>query len=231
MSGWQRAHRLNGFDWFFTRYVRRLARSSFAGIWVRGAANVPDRGYIAAANHHSWWDGFVPYLLHHGERPASPFRIMMSDAELRRFPYFRFAGAFSVDPSSARRAREAIVYAGEEARRGAAVWMFPDGVLRPACSLPHFTSGFVHAAREGEVRILPVAMRFLFLDRQRPEVFVEFGTPLDPKGRSAREEAQGAVTRMLARIDGDVERFGRDGFELALGGRAGVDDRVALARR
>lgn len=213
-------------------YLRRLMRRSFAALWVRGADLPRDRGYVAVANHHSWWDGFIPYLLHRqGSASEQPFRIMMSDAELQRFPYFRFGGAFSVDPSTTRRAYASISYAAAQAHQGAAVWIFPDGTLRPPSATPAFTSGFVHAARLAGVPIVPVAMRLLFLDRQRPEVFVERGQPIDARARDARECAQQAVTAMLESIDDDLARDGRASFALAFAGHAGVDDRLALPRR
>lgn len=231
MSGWQRARRVAGFDTVFRRYVRGLVARSFAAVWVREGASLPERGgYVAVANHNAWWDGFIPYLLQHACAPRVPFAILMSDPELRRFPFFRFCGAFSIDATSLRAARASIVYAASLARGGEAVWIFPDGELRPPGTPLRFTGGFAHAAREAGVCVVPVAMRFVQLDKQRPEVFVAFGAPLEPD-RSSRERAQEAVAALLATIDADVLAGGRANYRAALTGRIGVDDRVALPRR
>ena len=232
MPNWQRARRLRGFDSCFTFYLRSLVRSSFARVWTSGVETLPEHGgYVAAANHHSWWDGLVPYLLHRVQQPQRPFALMMSDAELRRFPYFRFGGAFSVDASSVRAASEAIAYAADEARGGAAVWIYPDGILMPPAAPPRFTGGFVHAARAAGVPIVPVAMRFVMLQRQRPEAFVRFGAPLAAT-RDARELAQDAVEQLLGEIDAAIERGSiQRTFTCALTGKSGVDDRLAVAAR
>lgn len=231
-ASWQQAHRLRGFDACFTWYLHRLVRGSFASVWVAGMQHVPRiGGYVAAANHHSWWDGLIPYLVHRLARAPQPFALMMSDAELRRFPYFRFGGAFSIDARSVRAAREAIAYAAQEARSGAAVWIFPDGVLEPPGSALHFTSGFVHAARDGGVPIVPAAMRFVMRSQQRPEAFVRFGAPL-AADRTAAVRAQSAVQELLAEIDRAIaaDRVHAE-FSRVVAGVRGVDDRLALATR
>ncbi len=120
---------------------------------------------------------------------------MMSDAELRRFAFFRWAGAFSVDASSPRAARAAVLYAGEQAQQGAGVWIFPQGVLGRGTAPSAFTSGFVHAARAANAPIVPVAMVFRMLDKQRPEAFVDIGQPLDAGQRDAQRRTQAECCR------------------------------------
>jgi 1-acyl-sn-glycerol-3-phosphate acyltransferase len=228
---WQRARRVAGFETCFTWYLRGLVRRSFEGVWVAGEAQLPRGGSIVAANHHSWWDGLIPYLVHRLRDPRAPFAIMMSDAELRRFPYFRMGGAFSVDARSVRAAREAVLYAADEARAGAAVWIFPDGVLRPQHAPQHFTAGFAHAARAAGVPAVPAAMRFVMRTAQRPEAFIRFGTPF-AAGRDAAARAQHEVELLLAEIDDAIATDTvRERFRCAIEGRPGVDDRLALARR
>lgn len=229
---WQRAHRVAGFDACFTIYVRGLVRRNFSRVWAAGACELPPSGgYVAAANHHSWWDGLIPYFLHRMQQRDRPFALMMSDAELRRFPYFRLGGAFSVDASSVRAAREAVQYAAQEASAGAAVWIFPEGELRAVTAPLRFSSGFAHAARAAGVPIVPAAMRFVMRAQQRPEVFLRFGTPI-VADRTAQERSERSVRAMLHAIDraiecGQVERE----FSLVTSGHAGPDDVLALARR
>lgn len=228
---WQRARRVRGFDALFGAYVRRLVRRNFAAVWLRRGSTFPPGGYIAAANHRSWWDGFIPYVLHRQAAPAQPFAIMMSDAELRRFPYFRFAGAFSVDAASPRAALPAIVYAADEARSGAAVWIFPEGALQPPAAPLVFTSGFVHAARRAGAPIVPVAMRFVVLDTQRPHAFVAAGPAIAPAA-GAQRKTEDAVSGMLAAIDADIgERRIATHYERVLRGARGADERAASALR
>lgn len=232
-AGWQRAHRLAGFDACFVPYLRWLMRGNVAGLWLRSGDAFPAHGgYVAVANHHSWWDGFVPYLLHHTREATQPFGLMMSQRELRRFPYFRLGGAFSIDAASIRAALPSVLYAASEAQQGAAIWIFPDGVLRPPLIAPAFTSGFVHIARDAGVPIVPVAMRFLMLAKQRPEVFVAIGPPVSANRRDARALGQGAVVELLDAIDRDVrEDAVARRYRLVVRGASGVDDRLAPPSR
>ena len=204
MSTWQRARRNVGFSAGFSRYIDWLIARNFAALRVRNGVTLPAvGGFIGVLNHHSWWDGFAALAVHRRSDQARPFAIMMSDAELRRFWYFRMLGAFSVDATSVRKAREAILYAAEEARMGAGVWILPDGILRPPQSPLAFTSGFVHAARRADVPIVPLAVRYVFLGRRQPEMLVALGDPIDPRDRSAQELAQRSVERLLKTIDND----------------------------
>lgn len=225
---WQTIQRVPAFERFFAGYVRRLLARSFATVWLRReAARLPDRGYVAVANHGSWWDGFVPFALH-SALAGRPFALLMSDAELRRFPFFRWTGAFSIDSASPRRARPAIAYAAQQVRAGAGVWIFPEGVLHAGSSTLPFSSGFVHAARRASAPIIPVALRFALLGRQRPEAFVDIGAPLDSGARNVRTLAESAVREQLARIDRDIlEGWSSERYVPFVRGVRGIDERVA----
>ena len=227
--GWQTARRVRGFEAVFSRYLRWLVRRSFSTVWVhRDATPLPPSGYVAAANHSSWWDGFIPYLLHRNTLPLAPFALMMSDEELRRFPFFRWGGAFSVDATSVRASLPAIRYAASEARNGAGVWIFPRGHFERSVDPAGWTSGFVHAARAGGVAIVPIAMRFIMMERQRPEVFVDMAPPIDPRSRDARVDTAHIVAERLQHIDEIVARDDvREHFRPFIGGARGVDGHVA----
>ena len=227
---WQRAHRVAGFEAFFGAYLRWLMRRSFARVLVRCEGALPQGGYVAAANHHSWWDGFLASSIHRAFAPERAFNLMMDDEQLRRFPFFRIGGAFSVDTRSVRAAYDAIAYGARCARDGAGLWIFPDGVLRPPLCAPHFTSGFIHAARAAEVPVLPVAMRYYVLDEQRPTAIAAIGTPIDPHPRAARAKSEESAAALLASIDNDL-REGRidERYRAILHGRSGIDEIVAAS--
>ncbi|MGC8486256.1 MAG: lysophospholipid acyltransferase family protein [Candidatus Baltobacteraceae bacterium] len=225
---WQRAHRIAGFEIFFGRYLQWLMRRSFARVLVRNDGAFPNAGYVAAANHHSWWDGFLALTIHRAFAPERPFNLMMDDEQLRRFPFFRFGGAFSVDARSVRAAYPAIQYGAACARDGAGLWIFPDGELRPSHCEPAFTSGFLHAARAAEVPVLPVAMRFVFLGEQRPIAIAALGAPIDPRARAAQAQTQAQVVALLASIDEDLRAQRVDGrYRELVRGNAGIDAVVA----
>jgi 1-acyl-sn-glycerol-3-phosphate acyltransferase len=221
--------RIQGFDRLFCRYLTWLVRRSFGAVWVtKSSSTLPDGGYIAVANHTSWWDGFIPAIVHKMCLPKSNFSIMMSQAELRRFPFFRWGGAFAVDAASARRAKAAIEYAADEAARGSGVWIFPQGQIMNEWSGMRFTSGFAHAARLSSRPIVPVAMRFVMRAGQRPEAFINIGRPQGWHGRQTVWETEDAVRRLLSEIAVSIqENVVSRTHRLLFVPSAGVDDRVS----
>lgn len=228
-AGWQPARRIAGFDRLFGRYLRWLLRRSFAEVRVRStAAMLPDGGYVAVANHSSWWDGFAALLVHQHGRAPQPFAIMMDEAQLRRFPFFRWAGAFSVDARSPRAAHAAIAYAAAQAHAGSGVWIFPQGVLRAAHAPLAFTSGFAHAAEAAGVPVVPMGVRYAFGKRQRPQLWIDIGPPLRGPHRSLLPAAEAAVGKALAQIDDDLlHESNGEIYRPLMRGRLGVDDIVA----
>lgn len=227
-TGWRAERRIPGFERCFGWYVNRLLRSSFSRVWIReDSAALPAGGYIGVGNHSTWWDGFVPFALHRAANPQRPFAIMMADDQLRRFPFFRFGGAFSVDASGARRAKPSFDRAALLASGGCGVWIFPQGALIPPTAPLRFTSGFAHAARVAGVPIVPVAMRFVFRSAQRPEIVVQIGAPASPKLRHCSLVIRDTVAGMLEQLDADVAAARIESrYRPALAGRPGIDDRI-----
>lgn len=222
-SGWLPAKRNATFSLMFERYLQWLLHRSFDNVWIRrNACALPASGYVAVANHSSWWDGFVAYLLHTTSSSA-PFSIMMDDAQLRRFPFFRMGGAFSISTRSNREAREAVVYAADQARSGAGVWIFPEGAFSDGGLLP-FNSAFVHVARRAGVPVVPVALRYAMLEKQRPEVFVEIGQAISIPGGCAAAETEATVRVALMGLDHHIARHDRSAFDPSWQRRAGIDD-------
>lgn len=230
---WQRARRVPGFEHAFAMYLRHLLRKNFATIYVRADAHpFPSGGYVGIGNHTSWWDGFIPFALHRVANPGRPFAIMMQDQQLRRFPFFRFGGAFSVDASSIRRAKPSIDYAAELAASGCGVWIFPQGDIRPAFEPLHFSSGFAHAAARARVPVVPCAMRFVQRSSQRPDALVDIGEPFASAARGTAREAQARVAELLARMDADLlDDAVESRYNALVSGGRGVDDRVVALLR
>src|SRR5690606_32894375 len=70
-----------------------------------------DRPVILAANHVSWFDGFLLREVQRMLRPRAPFHAVMSATELERFPFFRWLGVVGIDrtqPTSVARAIHAL---------------------------------------------------------------------------------------------------------------------------
>ncbi len=205
--------RLN--HWWITPLVRHSIRQnlrgSLAGVWLYGP--LPRGAAVLAPNHASWWDGYL--LAELGWACPHPFQIMMTDAELARFPFLRLIGARG--QRETRSLRRGL-------RAGAWAVVFPAGEIRhPAALLPLQPGAAWLAGREG-VPLIPVAVRVVLRGSQWPEAFLRLGEPCAP------DKLGSALTAVLVQLERDLETVPTDqpppGYLCLLRGRAGRHDRV-----
>ncbi len=194
------------FEAAFRHYIQDLARKRFHAVRLAGREHLegwdPGIPTLAYANHSNWWDGFMAFLITHLAE-GGRFHVMMEARHLERYRVFTRIGAFGVDRERPRAARESLSHALTLLRQPrSTVWIFPQGVLRPNDVRPlQFYSGasrLALQAREacGAVRLLPVAMRYEFLQEDRPEALLRVGAPrlldgpLSARDLTARMEAE-----------------------------------------
>jgi 1-acyl-sn-glycerol-3-phosphate acyltransferase len=201
--------RAAAFGFFFDQ----LVRGGLRGVWVRGA--VPTGGAVWAANHHSWWDGFVAnaVLREGGHRPS----LVMDADNLSRFSFLGDLGALPADQPRA---------AVSALRDGRTVIIFPEADLRAPGPLGPLAPGAEWLARRGGVPLVLAATRIVMRGQQKPEAYVDL-RPGDPGGISA--PLAGALRDLDAELaDGDP-RQPLPGFELVVAGRSSWDERIARA--
>ena len=172
---------------------------------VRGLENVPEGGFVLAANHTSNFDPWplgIPFL------PDRQLRFM-AKAELFNpvlAPFLRAGGAFKV-----RRGEgdvEAMRTAVELVREGEIVVMFPEGtrqtkgLVKRHAARPH--TGAARIALTAEAPLVPAAIggtdRILRLGPLR----VAYGPPIDLSdldGQDIKTAAKLATERLMATID------------------------------
>jgi 1-acyl-sn-glycerol-3-phosphate acyltransferase len=172
---------------------------------VRGLENVPEGGFVLAANHTSNFDPWplgIPFL------PDRQLRFM-AKAELFNpvlAPFLRAGGAFKV-----RRGEgdvEAMRTAVELVREGEIVVMFPEGTRRTKglvkrhAARPH--TGAARIALTAKAPLVPVAIggtdRLLRLGPLR----VAYGPPIDLSDlddQDIKTAAKLATERLMATID------------------------------
>jgi len=172
---------------------------------ARGRENIPaEGGFVLACNHVSNFDPWPLGL------PLWPKRFLrfMAKSELYWFPLtlvLNAAGAFPVRRGQAD--AEAIETAVRLARDGNVIAMFPEGTRRRKGLVKRFEArprtGAARIALEAGVPLVPAAVRgterLLWLGPIR----VVYGAPVeldDLRGRDAREAAQEATDRLMARI-------------------------------
>ncbi|HYI03114.1 lysophospholipid acyltransferase family protein [Hyalangium sp.] len=210
--------------WLLDRYVGWKFRSSFRGLWVRGALPAGEGARLVYVNHSSWWDGFVLHQL--GQVAGWDAYCLMEEKNLRRYRFLARLGAFSIRPGEPASAMESLRYARELMRLpGAAVCLFPEGELRPFGVLPlRLQRGVELLARTGRVECVPVALRYAFFEHERPDVLVEVGTAHSPGPLALFQERLEEVARRVAAATS------LEGFTQRVAGGSGVAERWDAVR-
>jgi 1-acyl-sn-glycerol-3-phosphate acyltransferase len=159
--------------------------------------------------------------------------VMMEERQLRRYPFFRLLGAFSVVREDPRDAARALLYARSLLKTpGTVVWIFPQGVMHPSDHRPlAFFGGAAQLARAVPgVRIMPAAVRCDFLGEQRPECFIELGAPEAVPDNTSVEAMTAAmeerVTGILDRLRDDILASRLGEFRILLTGGASTNVRL-----
>ena len=133
---------------------------------------------IYYVNHSSWWDGHMCAALMNIVFQQDCY-LFMEEKNLARYRFFTWIGAFGVDRDDGRAALASLDYAAAvlRAEPGRGVYIFPQGTMQPNDRRPlQFYSGVAHLAqRVGTVRLVPIALRYEFLQEQRPDAFISVG--------------------------------------------------------
>jgi 1-acyl-sn-glycerol-3-phosphate acyltransferase len=191
--------------------LTQLVRRGLRGVWVRG--ELPASAAIWAANHHSWWDGFVAAaVLREQQRPAA---LLMDADNLGTFGLVRSAGVIS-----AQRPRQAL----QALREGRVLVIFPEGELYSPGPLRTVARGAGWLGRHAPAAVVPVAVRVASRGHQYPEAFVDIAPEAAPADLPA------ALTSQLGRLDADLlsgdPRRPVPGFRCAVQGRPSWDERI-----
>jgi chlorobactene lauroyltransferase len=196
----------------FALYTAWTARRHFAAVRVRGTLAAGPSPLVVAAQHVGWWDPMILFLLSRS-RFGGRHYVMMEEENLRRYPFFRWLGAFGVNRAKQADVLAATRYALARLREPEArVWIFPQGELRPADARPiRCLRGADWLAAESGALLVPVAIRYEFLGEQRPEAFVSFGEAVAVARGTNPTEA--LLTAEADRLREDVFAGRLDGFE------------------
>ena len=153
----------------------------------------------------------------------------MEERNLRRYPFFRWMGCFGVDLEGPRAALPGVRYAVRllrgHARRLA--WVFVQGRLRPADRPVTAKSGALLLARRSGAQLLPLTIRYEWLEESRPSVLVRVGPPFVPDAGTTAETLAAGLNDLLAETGRTLESW-----DPAAAGYAPVlPPRVSMNRR
>lgn len=176
----------------------------------------PDIPAVFAANHVSWWDGFLVRALQRRLRPHDPLHTLMLERELRTRPFFRLLGCVGVEPGKAGSFTTALDELSRRRERDPAssYAFFPQGRIWPAQKRPlGFRRGIEPLlARLAPVQLVAVGIRFEPLNTLRPHAFVRCGkTLLVEKDRSvSSREVEALVQGVLDELSRRLDLLGED---------------------
>lgn len=174
--------------WTLPWVIRLSLRRGLRGIYVRGSWDeLPQSGVLLAANHHSWWDPYLAWLI--GQRLKRPLSGLMLTETVERFPFFRAHGAL---PKGA--VREALRRLG----RGELLILFPEGGIRVTGRVQQVEPGLAFLSRRAGVPVYPVAFRVTLRGAQYPEAFLLLGEP------GAPEDIGDALNALLEKLETDL---------------------------
>lgn len=211
---------------------RRSLWRAFRAVRFRAAEPLPaplEAPVIFYSNHNTWWDGYLAHIVLRQLYGLNSY-LMMDVRQLRRYPFFTWAGVFSVDQENGRSALRSVEYVAQELKGapGRAFWIFPTGEIKPQEYRPlGFHSGLARTIRRvGRCYVYPVALRFEFFKEQYPEILISVGParlfsqdePLDPKKVTA--ELETSLVRELDYLREDATNLNLDNFVTVIKGKS-----------
>ena len=225
---------------WFAWYFRRLAARHFAGVHWNAAEDPAEWGptpVLVVANHSTWWDGPLAYLL--SRELGRPFNVAMEARHLERHPYFNWIGAHPIRRTTMAERYADIEWLGATLVPGGMLWIFPQGERRPAAaSLRLLERGAAHLAlSRAPVRIVPVGIRLAHLSEQRPDAFLRVGPswivgPRDQRDRVTLTEDIGlALARTLRESDALIAGELLGSWRPVLEGALSLNKRIEQVRR
>lgn len=169
--------------WVADRFFYGMLEDRFYAFRYKGADNFykkdPSTPIILFAPHSNWWDGIVGYNICN-RIYKKEIRLMVE--ELNRFPLLRRGGAFNVNKKSPQASMQAIRYSVDIlSDLNNILYLFPQGIIKPPNFRPiELQSGLAYIAEKaakkyGKVALMPIAVNYMFLRDNRPEVLVEMG--------------------------------------------------------
>lgn len=189
----------------------QLVRRGLRGVWVRG--ELPSGGCVWAANHQSWWDGFVAAaVLREQRRPAA---LLMDGDNLGDYKFLTGLGLIS-----AKRIRQGM----QSLRDGRVLIIFPESELRAAGPVGTLSPGAGWLARQAPAPLVPVAVRVAARGHQYPEALVDIGAACPPE--RLPEKLAALVNRLDAELLHSDPREPLPGFERLITGRPSWDERI-----
>jgi 1-acyl-sn-glycerol-3-phosphate acyltransferase len=221
----------------FSVYNKHILKKQFYKIHVKG--NIFNRDMslptIMFGNHSNWWDGFLAFYLSFNLWKTDQY-LMMDVKQMRKYKFFKWIGAFSVNRESAKESYESVMYATKLLKnRNTMLWIYPQGEMLPNDIRPlRFQNGLSKLLEmTGRINLIPIVFNYEFIMEQRPEVFINISESLAVDDKLTKQEKTAylnkVLTEMLDSQKKDIVNGNLEGYEEVLRGKSSrnkIIDRV-----
>jgi 1-acyl-sn-glycerol-3-phosphate acyltransferase len=215
------ARKSRWFTNFFARHAHSRIKRTFGRVLVSGLddlrASCARGPVLVVANHTSWWDPLIALWLTNVVLRTDSY-AMMDAANLRRLPFFGKVGAFGVDLADRGDGARAVRHAARLlSTPGRIVWIYPEGRERSAFDPLELQPGSALVARiVRRAEVTPIGVRYVFGNRERPDIWIAIGRPMPPARDLDVEHGRqrDGIASALAQIDSALGGSSTDGFTI-----------------
>ena len=166
----------------FGPYLRKIFRKDYSHFYISNAyPEIPEeKGLLLTPNHISWWDGFFIYycMKHFSSRKIY---LMMLQEQLSQIQFFRFMGAYTIDPGHRSNVKESLDYTRKSLKENNSYTViYPQGEIVPQDTAPlRFQRGVITVLRslDPPVLLMPVIFLVKPFNERHPEIWCRFGEP------------------------------------------------------
>jgi hypothetical protein len=164
----------------FNFYLNRLLRKNFSNFFL---VNLPpelpkNKSVIITPNHMSWWDGFFLHQVNIKSIKKNLY-FMMLRKQLDRFWFFKYLGAYSIQPDKPKSISETIRYTKKIlVNHKNAVAFYPQGEIEPYDKRPiNLKEGLQLFLRDvkNECVVLPIAFKIQYYNEKYPAIIFRSG--------------------------------------------------------
>ncbi|MGD8749173.1 MAG: lysophospholipid acyltransferase family protein [Balneolaceae bacterium] len=200
----------------FRLYTWLLFKRRFSTVWIKQEYEpCPACKTVYYLNHHSWWDGLIPFLLNEF-RFHQQARAIMEDKQIQKYTFFNKIGAFSINREDPRKAIVSLRYAVQSFDRDhSSLFIYPEGKITPTGSSMNFEGGLAWlSGKLPDVHFVPVGIYQHTIRHDKPELHLHVGNPIRFKNTMTNEERTQLLEKTLNQMLDELrEKAGFDDSE------------------
>lgn len=202
----------------FRIYTWLLFKRRFKNVWLKQEYQPEsDSKTVYFLNHHSWWDGLIPFLLNEF-RFRQEARALMEDKQMKQYKFFQKIGAFSINRDDPRKAITSLRYAVQSFQREhASLFIYPEGSITPVGSQMKFEGGLAWLySKLPNVDFVPIGVYMHTIRNDKPELHLHIGTPVTPEKSLSNKKKTEKFEKGLEKILDTLREsagFNNDGYE------------------